>query len=300
MSLLVVGSVALDTVKTPFGQVKEALGGSAVYASVAASFFTKVNLVAVVGEDFPKEHLRFLSRRGIDLRGLEIKKGGATFRWEGEYDKDPNQAKTLKTELNVFQEFKPTLPKDYRKSKFVFLANIDPDLQVYILKRIQHPKLVACDTMNHWISAKRRALQKAIKKVDIFLSNDAEARQFTGEPNLIKAANKIVSWGPRLAIIKKGEHGALLFSRIFKFLIPAFMVENCVDPTGAGDSFAGGFMGYLANCSRLSQTNFKKALVYGSVLASFNVEDFSLSSLRRLKKHDIAKRMKLFQRLTSI
>lgn len=297
MSILVVGSVAFDTISTPLGKCREVLGGSATYFSLSARFFSPVNLVAVVGEDFPARYIKFFKDRGIDITGLKVAKG-KTFRWEGEYGWDLNSAKTIATHLNVFATFNPNLPEKYRTSKYVFLANIDPKLQENVLRQVSRPKLVACDTMNHWIENKRTHLIKFLKKVDIFFLNDSEARQLSGENSLVKAAKALRSLGPRRIIIKKGEHGALLFSEKSLFSVPAFLLEDVYDPTGAGDTFAGGVVGYLARASSLSETNFKQALVYGSVMATFAVEDFSLRRLRNITKQDIAKRLREFRRLT--
>ncbi|OGR82697.1 MAG: sugar kinase [Elusimicrobia bacterium RIFCSPLOWO2_01_FULL_54_10] len=297
MSLLVVGSVAFDSVKTPFGQAKEVLGGSATYFSVAASFFTKVSLVAVVGEDFPEKDIQFLKSRKIDTAGLERAKG-ETFRWKGEYGFQLNEAKTLDTRLNVFQNFWPKLPEAYKKLDIVFLGNIDPDLQREVLQQVTKPKLVALDTMNFWISGKKDSLIKTLGLVDILIINDGEARQLSGEHNLVQAAQKIQSMGPKILIIKRGEYGALLFSRKSVFHAPAYPLEKVFDPTGAGDSFAGGFMGYLAKTRKFDDANFRKAIIMGSVLASFNVEDFSLNRFKRLKNSEITARFKAFKNLT--
>ncbi len=297
MSLLVIGSVALDSVATPFGSVEEALGGSATYFSCSASFFTTVKLVAVVGEDFPSRHIRFLKTRNIDLKGLQVKKG-RTFRWKGSYEYDLNEAKTVYTHLNVFSNFKPHIPEEYKDEKFVFLANIDPDLQADVLKQVRKPALVACDSMNFWIENKRKELIRLLKKVDIFILNDAEARELAEEPNLLKGARRILSFGPRMVIIKKGEHGALLFSDHSSFSAPAYPLESIYDPTGAGDTFAGGFMGYLSRAGKANESTVRKAIIYGSVMASYNVEDFSLNRLRRLTLKDIDKRYREFKKLT--
>lgn len=296
MSILVVGSVALDTVATPFGNVEEVLGGSAVYFSTAASFFSEVKLVAVVGEDFPEEHIRFLESRSIDLKGLE-KTAGRTFRWKGRYDYDLNEAHTLDTQLNVFQEFKPKIPREYRECPFVFLGNIDPDLQREVLEQVIAPKVVACDTMNFWIEGKPSSLKETLKQVDILIINDAETRELASEPNLVKASRKILTWGPKSLIVKRGEYGALMFTDSTCFAAPALPLEEIYDPTGAGDSFAGGFMGYLANVGVVDETHIRKAIVFGSVMASFNVEDFSLNRLKTLTYPEINERYQAFKRL---
>ncbi|MBL7155588.1 MAG: bifunctional hydroxymethylpyrimidine kinase/phosphomethylpyrimidine kinase [Candidatus Omnitrophica bacterium] len=297
MSILVVGSVALDTVKTPFGKRKEILGGSATYFSVSASFFSPVNLVAVVGNDFPAKHINFFKRKGIDLKGLSVKKG-KTFRWEGEYGWDFGDPKTIATHLNVLSEFNPYIPQEYRNSKYVFLANIDPKLQIKVLNRMANPRLVASDTMNYWIRERRRDLIKLLKKVNIFLLNESEAKQLTGEASLPRAAKAILKIGPRTVIIKKGEHGSLLFSGNSVFSTPAYLLESIFDPTGAGDTFAGGLMGYLATQKTVNKEVLRKAVVYGSVMATFAVEDFSLNRLASIGKADIAKRIKKFKALT--
>ncbi|MEJ2193152.1 MAG: PfkB family carbohydrate kinase [Nitrospirota bacterium] len=298
MSLLVVGSVAFDSVKTPFGEVAEVLGGSATYFSTSASYFTDVRLVAVVGEDFPERHVGFLKTRNIDIQGLE-RVPGRTFRWQGEYGYQLNEAHTLKTELNVFETFRPKLPEPYRASDIVFLANIDPDLQRDVLGQVQSPSLVAMDTMNFWIEGKRDSLMETLKFVDILIINDAEARQLTGEANLVKAAQGILAMGPKTLVVKRGEYGVLVFHEHTIFSAPAYPLEEVYDPTGAGDTFAGGFMGYLAATDNLSQGTIRKATVFGSVMASFTVEDFSLNRLRRLNWSDVEERFRHFQALTT-
>ena len=295
--VLIVGSMALDSVRTPAGEVKEALGGAADYSSVAASFFSPVQLVGVVGDDFPAEHLEFLSSRGIDLAGVQTIAGGKTFRWAGYYDFDLNIAKTLDTQLNVFADFQPSLPEAYKKAKYVFLANIDPELQLQVLTQVENPTLTVCDTMNFWISGKRGALVEVLKRVDIAFMNDAEARQLTGQLSIIKAAKALQALGPKTVIIKKGEHGALLFNGDTHFSAPSYPLEDITDPTGAGDSFAGGFIGYVAAQDDISIPTLKKAVVYGSVMASFNVEDFSLNRLRTLTNADITARYRAFKEI---
>ncbi len=297
--LLVVGSVALDTVETPLGCVKDALGGAAVYSSVAASFFTPVRIIGVVGQDFPKEHINFLSERGIDIQGLEIVPG-KSFRWSGKYEFDLNQAHTLSTELNVFADFKPKVPNPYLDSKYIFLANIDPDLQLEVLDRIESPKLVGCDTMNYWIENKPESLEKVLKRVNVAFMNDAEARQFCCTSSIIKAGAEIRKLGPTIVVIKKGEHGAVVFSENNFFAAPSYPLDEVCDPTGAGDSFAGGFMGYLAHTDDLNSRNIRKAVVYGSVLASYDVEDFSLDRLKRLTHGEISSRYNEFREIAFI
>lgn len=296
--LLIVGSVALDSVKTPFGNVKEALGGSATYASYAASFFTPVRLVGVVGDDFPVEHVALLKSRAIDVSGLQAVHG-KTFRWAGAYEYDLNEAHTLATELNVFETFKPQIPPSYKKSDYVFLANIDPDLQLSVLDQVDKPKLVACDTMNLWIRLKPESLKRVIERVDFLFINEAEARLFANMPSLIKAGRLLQSWGPKYVVIKKGEHGALLFGEKTLFAAPAFPLEDVFDPTGAGDTFAGGFFGYVAqNGGDTSDAILRKAVVYGTAMASFTVEKFSLGRLKTLTTDQLTARVRLLKELT--
>lgn len=297
MSLLVVGSVAFDSVKTPFGEAEEILGGSATYFSTAASYFTDVNLVAVVGEDFPSQHVNFLKNRGINVEGLE-RQPGKTFRWKGEYGYQLNEAHTLETHLNVFENFKPALPPSYRESEGVFLANIDPELQLDVLHQVNTPKVIACDTMNFWISGKREALLKTLRHVDILIINDGEARQLAMEANLVRAAKIIRSHGPKHLIVKRGEYGSLMFNSESTFAAPAYPLENVFDPTGAGDSFAGGFMGYLLNTRNFSEANMRQAVIFGSVMASFVVEDFSLNKIKTLDYDEILNRYREFKQLT--
>ncbi len=295
--VLVVGSVALDSVRTPFGEVTEVLGGAASYAAVSASFFAPVRVVAVVGEDFPETHVASLARRGVDLAGLQ-RASGKTFRWSGYYEYDLNQAHTVATELNVFQTFRPELPEEYRHSGCVFLANIDPALQLYVLDQVRHPKLVACDTMNYWIQSSRDLVLQVLARVDIALMNDAEVRQLTGEGNLISAARRVLDLGPGVVIVKKGEHGAVMLSRESYFAAPGYPLEEVRDPTGAGDTFAGGLVGYLARCGEGDDAGLRRAIICGSVMASFAVEDFSLARLLRLSPEEIAERYHEISRMT--
>ena len=295
--LLVVGSVALDSVETPFGKVQEVLGGSATYFSYSASFFTQVRLVAAIGQDFPEAHLRLLQDRGVDTQGLQAGEG-RTFRWVGEYGYDLNEAKTLDTQLNVLADFRPKLGEEARRTPFLFLANIDPDLQLDVLRQMrERPRVVALDTMNFWIHGKEEALRRVLAKVDVVTINDGEARQLASEPNLIRAARAIASMGPRTVVVKRGEYGALMLAADTFFYVPAYPLESVYDPTGAGDTFAGGFMGYLAAQERVDAAAMRRALVYGSVMASFTVEDFSLKRLTRLKPADIADRYTAFHDL---
>jgi len=297
MGILAVGSVALDSVKTPFGFEPEILGGSATYFSVAASYFSPVSMVAVVGEDFPEVALTLLQSKGIDTSGLQRQKG-KTFRWTGEYGSDLNAAKTLETQLNVFADFAPKLLEGHRSLEFLFLGNIDPDLQRNVLEQMKRPKIVACDTMNYWIERKTESLKQTLTLVDILLINDAETRQLAGEPNLLHAAKQILGWGPRTLVVKRGEYGVLMFTAKSVFSVPAFPVEQVVDPTGAGDSFAGGFMGYLAATGSVEESSLRKAIVFGSIMASFNVSQFGLRRLASLTYTEIQERFREFRRLT--
>ncbi len=298
MSILVVGSVAYDTVETPFGRAERVLGGSASFFAVAASFFTPVNLVAVVGRDFGDEQLRAFSGRPIDLEGLE-RMEGKTFHWQGRYSWDLNSRDTICTDLNVFEFFKPKIPARYRSSEVVFLGNIDPELQRQVLDQVQAPRLVACDTMNFWIKGRAEELRKTLSRTQVLLVNDAEARELSGEWNLVKAARAIRALGPRTIVVKKGEHGVLMFHGEECFAAPAYPLETVFDPTGAGDTFAGGFLGYLAGCPRVDEGSLRRAVIMGSTLASFCVEAFSLDRLLRLTRGEIDARFGRFQRLTS-
>ncbi|GFO69070.1 adenosine kinase [Geomonas limicola] len=297
MSILVVGSVALDSVETPFGVRERVLGGSATYFATSASFFTDVNLVGVVGEDFPQEHTDFLTSRNIDLTGLS-KVPGETFHWKGRYGYDLNEAQTLETHLNVFASFKPVIPEQYVDAEYLILANIDPELQMEVLNQVKRPKVVACDTMNFWISSKPEALKKVISRVDFFIINEGEARQLSGEVNLVRAARKILDMGAKNLIVKRGEYGVLMFNGSTVFAAPAFPLEEVFDPTGAGDTFAGGFMGYLANTGNVTDEGIRQAVVFGSVMASFNVEAFSLDRLKTLSYPEIEARYRSFKRMT--
>ncbi|MER3523769.1 MAG: sugar kinase [Ignavibacteria bacterium] len=299
MSILVVGSVALDSVETPFGSVNNALGGSATYISTAASYFTApIRLVGVVGGDFPKANIQFLEERGIDLEGLEMIAEGKTFHWAGKYHYDLNSRDTLATDLNVFETFNPTIPERYRKSKYVCLGNIDPVLQRRVLEQIEKPRLVICDTMNFWIEGKNAELRETLKYIDVIVLNDSEARLLASEPNLIKAARVIRGFGPKIVIIKKGEHGAMLITEHTIFIAPAYPMEDIFDPTGAGDSFAGGFVGWLGRTDDFSEENLKKAVIYGSTMASFCVQKFSVDGLRNLTYLQIQDRYRAFRELS--
>ncbi|MFQ5911700.1 MAG: PfkB family carbohydrate kinase [Nitrospinota bacterium] len=298
MGLLVVGSVALDSVKTPFGEKERVLGGSATHFAISASMFTRVRLVGVVGQDFPQEHLLFLRSRGIDLEGLQSAKGN-TFHWRGEYTENLNEAITLETHLNVFATFQPRLPESHRSSQFVFLANIDPELQLDVLRQVRKPKFVACDTMNYWIEGKPEALWETLRNVDALMINDGEARLLAGESNLVKAARIIHREGPKTLVVKRGEYGALLFDEAGEFWAPAMPLDDVSDPTGAGDSFAGGFMGYLASHGEVNHENFRRAIIYGSTLASFNVQAFSADRLRTLTRQEVEERAQKFKSLST-
>jgi sugar/nucleoside kinase (ribokinase family) len=298
MSLLVVGSVALDSVETPFGKADEVLGGSANYFSASASHQTPVQLVGVVGSDYPVEKLEPLKARGVDFAGLE-RAEGESFRWRGRYRHDLNSAETLETRLGVFSHFKPKLPEKFVNAEYVFLANIDPRLQLDVLRQVKKPKLVACDTMNFWIESRRPDLLELLKHVDLITLNDGEARQLTEKANLVHAARWILERGPRTVLIKKGEHGAFMFTKDTVFFAPAYPLESVFDPTGAGDSFAGGFMGYLARTDDLSEANLRRAVIVGSAMGSFVVEGFSITRLLEVTRADIEKRVAEFHRLVT-
>jgi sugar/nucleoside kinase (ribokinase family) len=303
VSILVVGSVALDSIQTPFGKVKDTLGGAATYFSAAARLYDEVNLVAVVGTDFPQEHIQFFKERNINLEGLQVAEG-KTFRWSGRYSYDMNTAETLDTQLNVFATFHPKLPECYREAEYVFLANIDPVLQLEVLSQVQHPKLTVLDTMNYWINYRKEALSQVIGAVDIVLMNEAEARQYANTFSLIRAARKILSQGPKALVVKKGEYGAVMFANggdptNSYFYAPAYPLEKIQDPTGAGDSFAGGFIGYLAQQDSTARADIKRAIIHGSVVASFTVEDFGVTRLRTLTKEDIQARYLDFKDFTN-
>jgi sugar/nucleoside kinase (ribokinase family) len=299
VSLLVVGSLGIDTIETPFGRVENVLGGSATYISTAASYFAApVRLVGVVGNDFPGEHLQFLEGRQIDLEGLQIDSGGKTFRWGGRYHYDLNSRDTLYTELNVFEKFNPAIPDSYKRSSYVCLGNIDPDLQRKVLEQIDRPRLVVGDTMNFWISGKMDSLRATMKLLDVLILNDAEAREMTREANLIRAARAIIRMGPKIVVIKKGEHGAMMVTEQTIFSAPAYPLETINDPTGAGDAFAGGFTGWIARTDDLSENNMKRAVIYGSTLASFCVERFSLDRFNDLTYLEIQDRFREFRELS--
>jgi sugar/nucleoside kinase (ribokinase family) len=299
MSLLVVGSVAFDAVETPFGKCEKMLGGSASHFSISASYFTDVRIVGVVGGDFGDDDATVFAAHAIDTTDLEKISDGKTFRWFGRYDYDLNVAHTLDTQLNVFADFKPKLSEHSKQSRLVFLGNIQPDLQREVREQVPNAELVALDTMNLWIDNTRESLLRTIKGVDVVIINDAEARQLTEIPNLIKAARTILSWGPRALIVKRGEYGAALFTSDSYFAIPAYPLESVFDPTGAGDTFAGGFMGYLASQEKLDEAAMRRAMIFGSVMASFNVEEFGTARVRRLTHAEINERFSAFKRMTS-
>jgi sugar/nucleoside kinase (ribokinase family) len=298
MSILVLGTVALDTVKTPYGKRIEMLGGSAAHFSMSARLFTEVHLVAIVGKDFPQKHVDFLRRRGIILDSL-LKTGGKTFKWVGEYEQDLNCALTKKTELGVLLEFCPRVAEHQSGIENVFLANLDPDLQMKLLDCMRSPRLVGLDSMNLWIHNKRKSLLKALKRVDIFVANDREARDLTGENNLVKAARALRCLGPEMVLIKKGEHGVIFYCDKFKFCLPAYPTDTVVDPTGAGDTFAGGFMGYLSTQKKLDVSALKNAIVFGTVAASFNVESFGMERTSSLARKQLQARLKEFKKIVS-
>lgn len=300
MSLLVVGSLALDTIETPFGKAERTLGGSATFISVAASYFTQpVRLVGVVGGDFPKHELYYLEEREIDLEGLQIKEEGKTFHWHGRYNYDLNSRDSLVTELNVFADFDPVVPDSFRKSRYLCLGNINPELQKKVYLQMENPKLIVADTMNFWIEGKYEALLDVLKHINVFILNDSEARELSKEANLIKSAKIIQEMGPKIVIIKKGEHGALLFYENELFSAPAYPLESIYDPTGAGDSFAGGFIGYISKTDDLSFENMKRAVIFGSTIASFCVEKFSLDGTRDLSHLKIKDRFNEFTRFST-
>lgn len=293
MSLLVVGSIAFDSVETPFGAAEAALGGSAMYFSYAASYFSPVRLVGVVGNDFPMKAFDEFKNRGVDCSGVEVAQG-ATFRWKGRYEGDMNVAQTLDTKLNVFGDFKPKIPANFRDSRFVFLANGAPVTQMSVLQQMENPAFVVADTMNLWMRIARADLLEMLKKVNGLILNDEEARELSGQRNLIKAGREILKFGPKIVIIKKGEHGAFLFSEFVQFALPAYPTDDVKDPTGAGDSFAGGFMGSLASAEKVTLSTLKRAMAHGTICASVNVEDFSFAAMRRTTREQIDRRLNDF------
>ena len=298
MSVLVVGSIALDTIETPFGMANDTIGGSGTFFSAAASLFAEVQLVGVVGDDFPLEQLRFLEKRGVDLTGVE-QAPGESFRWSGVYSYDLNSRETRETRLGVFADFQPKLPERFCDAEWLFLGNIDPELQLDVLRQVKQPRLVACDTMNFWISGKRDALLELLGRVNLLMVNDSEARELSGDHNLLRAARWIQQQGPEMVIVKKGEHGAVLFTKDLIFYAPGFPLEDVFDPTGAGDTFAGGLLGYVARHGSFDLGTFRRATVHGCVMASFVVEDFSFDAMRRLDEAAISKRLNAFHDLVT-
>jgi sugar/nucleoside kinase (ribokinase family) len=297
MSILVVGSVAFDVLKTPTKQADRVLGGAATYFALSASFFTQVNVVAVVGDDFTEDDRRIFEGRSVDISGLETSPG-KTFRWGGEYSQDLTQRTTLFTDLGVFESFQPTIPEHFRRSSLVFLANIHPTLQVDVMKQVSSPKLIGADTMNYWIDRTPGELREMLSKIDVLVINDEEARQLGGEHNLVKAAGRIRAMGPSTLVVKRGEYGVLCFRESERFATVSFPLETVVDPTGAGDSFAGGFMGYLATRERLDDQAVRQAIIFGSVLGSFSVEDLGTARLAQLTREEVYQRYQEFKTLT--
>lgn len=302
MSLLVIGSVAFDAIETPFGKTDKIIGGAATYISLSSSYFSKdINLVAVVGEDFPQSKIDFLQTKGIDTAGLQVKAGEKSFFWSGKYHNDMNSRDTLVTELNVLEKFDPIIPASYQNCEFLMLGNLAPATQKLVIDRLEgKPRLIVMDTMNFWMEIAMDDLRETIKMVDVLTINDEEARQLSGEYSLVKAAKKIMAMGPAFLIIKKGEHGALLFHQKEVFFAPALPLEEVFDPTGAGDTFAGGFIGYLASTENVSFENMKRAIIYGSVMASFCVEKFGTERLENLTQEEIHARAKEFMKLSQV
>ncbi len=299
MPLLVVGSVALDSVETPSAKRDNVLGGSAVFFSYAASYFTPVSLVGVVGEDWPAEHTELLKKRQIDTAGLQIVPGAKTFRWRGKYQPNMNDRETLEVHLNVFEKFDPVLSADYRQAQFVFLANGSPLTQMKTMQQVPGAKLVVADTMDLWINIQRDELLQLLRRLDGLVLNDSEAKLLTGEENLVRAGHKVRELGPKFVVIKKGEHGAMFFSQHETYVMPAFPTPDVIDPTGAGDSFAGGMMGFLASQGNFEPKTLKEAMAYGTVVASFNVEDFSLDRMKQIERADLDKRMVDYRQMLS-
>jgi sugar/nucleoside kinase (ribokinase family) len=298
MGLVIVGSVAFDTIATPRGRAERAIGGSAVYSSMIASRFCEPKLVGVVGEDFTAEHRAILEERGVDIKGLETVPGGKTFFWEGRYGSDPNERDTIVTELNVFESFSPKLPESYLSAQFLFLGNIDPVLQLAVLEQFPRRPVTGIDTMNFWIEGKPGELRRVLEKVDIVFINDSEARQLSGKSDLLEAAGAVLAMGPKVVVIKKGEHGAHIFAHGFQFIASAFPLEEVLDPTGAGDTFAGGFMGYLASAGNMDHETLRKAMIYGTVSASFTCERFSVERLKNLEIDEITGRYNTLSDIT--
>jgi sugar/nucleoside kinase (ribokinase family) len=299
MPLLVVGSIALDSVETPTEKRDNVLGGSAVFFSYAASYFSSVRLVGVVGQDWPAEHTQLLKRQGIDTSGLQVVPGAKTFRWRGKYQPNMNDRETLEIHLNVFEKFDPVLPAEYRKCKYLFLANGSPIIQMKVLDQVPDATLKVADTMDLWINLQKDELLALLKRLDGLVLNDSEAKLLTGDENLVRAGRKVREMGPKFVVIKKGEHGAMFFGENETYVMPAFPTPDVVDPTGAGDSFAGGMMGYLAEHGNADPQTLKQALAYGTIVASFNVEDFSLDRMKQIGRADLEERMKTYRRMLS-
>jgi sugar/nucleoside kinase (ribokinase family) len=299
MTLLVVGSIALDSIFTPFGETADALGGSAVYFSVAGSILHPVQVVGVIGQDYPQHELERLAPRGIDWSGVE-RAVGESFRWKGKYSYDLQSRETLETRLGVFAEFQPRLPNAFRSARFLFLGNIDPELQLGVLEQVQQPELVVCDTMNYWIQSKKAALLRLLSRVDVLMVNDSEARELSGDWNIHRAGRWILAQGPQRVVIKQGEHGALLIEPRRTFYVPAYPLENVFDPTGAGDAFAGGFMAYLARTKSVAEDNVRRAMVYGAAMGSYAVEQFGIRGFERVTLADVERRVRSFQDLTHV
>ena len=299
MSLLVVGSIALDSIFTPFGETADALGGSAVYFSVAGSVLHPVQVVGVVGKDYPYHELERLAARGIDWSGVE-RADGESFRWKGKYSYDLQSRETLETRLGVFADFQPRLPASFRSARFLFLGNIDPHLQLGVLDQVKQPELVVCDTMNYWIKSQKAPLLKLLERVDVLMVNDSEARELSGDWNIHRAGRWILSHGPKRVVIKQGEHGALLIEPKRTFYVPAYPLENVFDPTGAGDAFAGGFMAYLARTGSVTEDNVRRAMVYGAAMGSYAVEEFGIRGFDRITLADVESRVRAFQDLTHV
>jgi sugar/nucleoside kinase (ribokinase family) len=299
MTLLVVGSIALDSIFTPFGETADALGGSAVYFSVAGSILHPVQVVGVIGQDYPQHELERLAPRGIDWSGVEHA-AGESFRWKGKYSYDLQSRETLETRLGVFAEFQPRLPDAFRSARFLFLGNIDPELQLGVLEQVQHPELVVCDTMNYWIQSKKAALLRLLSRVNVLMVNDSEARELSGDWNIHRAGRWILGQGPQRVVIKQGEHGALLIEPRRTFYVPAYPLENVFDPTGAGDAFAGGFMAYLARTKSVAEDNVRRAMVYGAAMGSYAVEQFGIRGFEQVTLADVEQRVRSFQDLTHV
>ena len=299
MTLLVVGSIALDSIFTPFGQTADALGGSAVYFSVAGSILHPVQVVGVIGQDYPQHELERLAPRGIDWSGVE-RAQGESFRWKGKYSYDLQSRETLETRLGVFADFQPRLPDAFRSARFLFLGNIDPELQLGVLDQVQRPELVVCDTMNYWIQSKKATLLRLLSRVDVLMVNDSEARELSGDWNIHRAGRWILGQGPQRVVIKQGEHGALLIEPRRTFYVPAYPLENVFDPTGAGDAFAGGFMAYLARTRSVAEDNVRRAMVYGAAMGSYAVEQFGIRGFEQVTLADVEQRVRSFQDLTHV